>query len=99
MENKKFIIQVSIALVFLLVLMPTVLISMGRNDYLYGITSVAILAMISSGVWLTFYMGRINIGQGAYALIGAYTTAVLVTQLELSFLDIYFCSWFCCSIF
>ena len=29
--------------------------------------------------------GRINIGQGAYALIGAYTTAVLVTQLGLSF--------------
>jgi branched-chain amino acid transport system permease protein len=85
MENKKFIIQVSIALVFLLILIPTVLIAMGRNDYLYGITSVAILAMISSGVWLTFYMGRINIGQGAYALIGAYTTAVLVTQLELSF--------------
>ncbi len=85
MKNKNFIIKVLIALVVLLVVIPTVLISMGRNDYLYGITSVAILAMISSGVWLTFYMGRINIGQGAYALIGAYTTAILVTQLGFSF--------------
>ncbi len=85
MKNKNFIIKVGISLVVLLVVIPTVLISMGRNDYLYGITSVAILAMISSGVWLTFYMGRINIGQGAYALIGAYTTAILVTQLGFSF--------------
>jgi branched-chain amino acid transport system permease protein len=30
-------------------------------------------------------MGRINIGQGAYALFGAYTTAVLVTQTSISF--------------
>jgi branched-chain amino acid transport system permease protein len=85
MEKKNFIIKVSIALVFLLIIIPSVLIFMQRNDFLYGITSVAILAMISSGVWLTFYMGRINIGQGAYALIGAYTTAILVTQLGFSF--------------
>jgi branched-chain amino acid transport system permease protein len=85
MKNKNFIIKVLIALIFLLIIIPSILIFMHRNDFLYGITSVAILAMISSGVWLTFYMGRINIGQGAYALIGAYTTAVLVTQLGLSF--------------
>jgi branched-chain amino acid transport system permease protein len=34
----------------------------------------------AAGVWLTFYIGRINIGQGAYALMGGYVSAVLMTQ-------------------
>ncbi|QDF27548.1 branched-chain amino acid ABC transporter permease [Halarcobacter anaerophilus] len=85
MKNKQFITRVLIALIFLLVIIPAVLIYTQRNDFLYGITSVAILAMISAGVWLTFYIGRINMGQGAYALIGAYCAAVLITQLNLSF--------------
>lgn len=85
MKDKKFISYVVVALIVLLIVIPSVLVLAGRNDYLYGITSVAILAMISAGVWLTFYMGRINIGQGAYALIGAYTAAVLVTSVGLSF--------------
>ena len=85
MKNKQFVIKVLVSLLFLLVIIPFILIYMQRNDYLYGITSVAILALISSGVWLTFYMGRINIGQGAYALFGAYTTAILVTQVNISF--------------
>lgn len=84
-KDKKFISYVVVALIVLLIVIPSVLVLAGRNDYLYGITSVAILAMISAGVWLTFYMGRINIGQGAYALIGAYTAAVLVTSVGLSF--------------
>lgn len=85
MKNKQFILKVLIAVFFLLIIIPFVLVYSQRNDYLYGITSVAILALISSGVWLSFYMGRINIGQGAYALFGAYTTAVLVTQTSISF--------------
>ena len=43
------------------------------------------LSIASAGVWLTFYIGRINIGQGAYALAGGYLSAVLVTQYEVSF--------------
>ena len=39
----------------------------------------------SAGVWLTFYIGRINIGQGAFALIGGYVSAVLVTKAGFSF--------------
>lgn len=85
MKNKNFIIKVLVAIFILLVVIPSILVYSGRNDFLYGITSVSILAMISAGVWLSFYMGRINIGQGAYALIGAYTAAVLVTQLNFSF--------------
>jgi branched-chain amino acid transport system permease protein len=36
-------------------------------------------------VWLTFYIGRINIGQGAYSLMGGYVSAVLMTQAGFSF--------------
>lgn len=43
----------------------------GRWDFYYTLTSVALLSVAAAGVWLTFYIGRINIGQGAYAPTGA----------------------------
>ena len=43
------------------------------------------MAIASAGVWLTFYIGRINIGQGAFALIGAYVSAILVVKAGWSF--------------
>ncbi len=73
------------AVALFLVVIPTLLIAFERNDLLYGMTSVTILATISSGVWLTFYMGRINIGQGAYALLGGYVSAALIVKLGFSF--------------
>ncbi|WP_419906243.1 branched-chain amino acid ABC transporter permease [Hoeflea sp.] len=57
----------------------------GRTDFHYTLTSVALLSVASAGVWLTFYIGRINIGQGAFALIGAYASAILVTKAGISF--------------
>ena len=36
-------------------------------------------------MWLTFYIGRINIGQGAWALAGGYASAVLVATYGWSF--------------
>jgi branched-chain amino acid transport system permease protein len=99
MEKREFILRVIISMIFLLVIIPVILLVIQRNDYLYGITSVAILATISAGVWLTFYMGRINIGQGAYALIGAYTTAVLVVQYDISFWIALFVSGFVAAFF
>ena len=54
-------------------------------DLYYTLTSVALLSIASGGVWLTFYIGRINIGQGAYALAGGYVSAILVTQYGVSF--------------
>ncbi|HCF73583.1 MAG TPA: branched-chain amino acid ABC transporter permease, partial [Gammaproteobacteria bacterium] len=48
------------------------------------ITTASVLSFISLGVWLTFTIGRINIGQGAFALIGGYTTAILSTKLGVS---------------
>ena len=57
----------------------------GRWDFYYTLTSVALLSVASAGVWLTFYIGRINIGQGAYALAGGYFAAILITKLGVSF--------------
>ena len=59
---------------------------LGNRPYDIGVlTSAAALSVISAGVWLTFYIGRIHIGQGAFALLGGYAAAVAMTQLGLSF--------------
>ena len=57
----------------------------GRWDFYFTLTSLSLLAIASAGVWLTFYIGRINIGQGAFALIGAYVSAILVVKVGWSF--------------
>lgn len=67
------------------VVVPAVISATGRKDLYYTLTSVALLSIASAGVWLTFYIGRINMGQGAFALMGAYVSAVLVTQYGVSF--------------
>jgi branched-chain amino acid transport system permease protein len=55
-------------------------------NYILGVlTNASILAFISLGVWVTFAIGRINISQGAFALIGGYTAAILSTRYGLSF--------------
>ncbi|MDZ4093982.1 MAG: branched-chain amino acid ABC transporter permease [Paracoccaceae bacterium] len=66
-------------------LVPVLIAASGRWDLYYTLTSVALLSIGSAGVWLTFYIGRINIGQGAYALMGGYVSAVLMTQAGVSF--------------
>ena len=72
-----------LAIVFLGV--PWAIQASGRWDFYYTLTSVALLAIASAGVWLTFYIGRINIGQGAYALTGGYVSAILVMQAGWNF--------------
>ena len=64
---------------------PVLIATTGRSDFYFTLTSVALLSVASAGVWLTFYIGRINIGQGAFALIGAYVSAILVTKAGMSF--------------
>jgi branched-chain amino acid transport system permease protein len=73
----------SLATIFFVV--PWLIKISGRWDFYFTLTSVALLATASAGVWLTFYIGRINIGQGAFALIGAYTSAILVVKGSWSF--------------
>lgn len=67
------------------VLVPLFIAATGRWDFYYTLTSVALLSVGAAGVWLTFYIGRINIGQGAYALAGGYVSAILVTQAGVNF--------------
>lgn len=76
---------VAVFLGVVLWLVPHLIETTGRNDLYYTLTSVALLSIASAGVWLTFYIGRINIGQGAYALMGGYVAAILTATYGLSF--------------
>lgn len=76
-------ISAFLAVVFILV--PLLIGATGRTDLYYTLTSVALLSIASAGVWLTFFIGRINIGQGAYALMGGYVSAILVVSYGVSF--------------
>ena len=72
----------------LLVLVYLILIPVyfGASPYILRVISTAsVLSVISLGVWLTFAIGRINLGQAAFALIGGYATAILSTRWGLSY--------------
>jgi branched-chain amino acid transport system permease protein len=83
--SAKQLIGVGLFLCAIFVAVPLIIGATGRWDFYYTLTSVALLAIASAGVWLTFYIGRINIGQGAFALIGAYVSAILVVKAGWSF--------------
>ncbi len=76
---------VALFLLIVFVAVPLAIYETHRIDLYYTLSSVALLAIASGGVWLTFYIGRINIGQGAYALVGGYVSAVLISTYGLSF--------------
>lgn len=71
------------ALILYLVIVPIMF--KNNNYFLNIIITSSILSIISLGVWLVFAIGRINIGQGAFALIGGYATAIILTRTGLSF--------------
>jgi len=81
----KGLIGVAVFLAAIFIAVPMLIAASGRTDFYFTLTSVALLSIASAGVWLMFYIGRINIGQGAYALIGAYVSAILVTKAGVSF--------------
>ena len=83
--TSKQLIGVGIFLFMIFIGVPFAIGVTGRWDFYFTLTSVALLAIASAGVWLTFYIGRINIGQGAFALIGAYVSAILVVKVGWSF--------------
>ena len=83
--TSKQLIGVAIFLFMIFIGVPLIIGATGRWDFYFTLTSVALLAIASAGVWLTFYIGRINIGQGAFALIGAYVSAILVVNAGWSF--------------
>ena len=85
MSNKQRWAAVALFLLVVLVVVPAAIAASGRVDLYYTLTAVALLSIASAGVWLTFYIGRINIGQGAYALVGGYVSALLITKGDISF--------------
>jgi branched-chain amino acid transport system permease protein len=85
MSNKQRWGAVALFLLVVLVIVPAAIAASGRVDLYYTLTSVALLSIASAGVWLTFYIGRINIGQGAYALVGGYVSALLITKGDISY--------------
>jgi branched-chain amino acid transport system permease protein len=85
MTRTRKIASVVAFLAIVFVAVPAAISFSGRFDLYYTLTSVALLSIASAGVWLTFYIGRINIGQGAYALMGGYASAILVMNYGWSF--------------
>src|SRR6202795_4995123 len=69
-----------------LILFVAVPIFFGRSPYFITVlTNAAILSFISLGVWITFSIGRMNLAQGAFALVGGYGSAILATRYGVSF--------------
>ena len=96
--DKTKLILLAVFLLVVLVGIPVYIELSGRWDFYYTLTSVALLSIASGGVWLTFYIGRINIGQGAYALAGGYVSAILVVNHGVSFwLTLPLAGLFCAS--
>jgi branched-chain amino acid transport system permease protein len=82
--NKQFL-GVGAFLLIVFAIVPWLIQVSGRWDFYYTLTSVALLSIASGGVWLTFYIGRINIGQGAFALAGGYVSAILISKYGFPF--------------
>jgi branched-chain amino acid transport system permease protein len=80
MKPRTRLLWVAVALVAAIVGVPLFIGATQRQDLYFTLTSVALLAIASGGVWLTFTIGRINIGQAAYALMGGYVSAILVMK-------------------
>ncbi len=57
----------------------------GRSYWLNVFTNASVLSFASLGVWVTFSIGRVNIAQGAFALMGGYVVGTLTTVGGLSF--------------
>lgn len=82
MSPRKAVIVVAVVLAWLV----GVPLGIGDRPYDIGVLTTALaLSVISAGVWLMFYIGRIHIGQGAFALLGQYAAAIAITKLGLSF--------------
>ncbi len=74
-----------VALAFLAALLVLPLF-IGHSRYLLSVLmNCAGLSVVAFGVWLTFTIGRTNICQAGFALIGGYTTAILLSRYGFSF--------------
>lgn len=77
--------DLTVALFIMAALVGLPLVLGDSRYYLSVLMNCAGLSVIALGVWITFTIGRINICQAGFALIGGYATAIAMTQLGLSF--------------
>ncbi|HUN92598.1 MAG TPA: branched-chain amino acid ABC transporter permease [Burkholderiaceae bacterium] len=74
---------VAVAMLALLAVAP---VAIGGSRYMLSVLmNCAGLSLVAAGVWITFTIGRINICQAGFALIGAYTTAILMARYGVSY--------------
>lgn len=67
----------------LLIAVPAAL---STQPYWLGVaTNVFMLSVGSLGVWVIFAIGRVDLAQGAFAMLGGYATAILSARFGLSF--------------
>lgn len=85
MRTSTQLIAFAVFAVLMIGVVPFIIDASGHSDLYYTLTLISLLAVASAGVWITFYIGRINIGQAAYALIGGYVSAILVTAYGVPF--------------
>ena len=80
---KKRDLTIALGMLGLLLVLPLVV---GHSRYMLSVLmNCAGLSLVAFGVWLTYTIGRINICQAGFALIGGYATAILVSRYGLSF--------------
>ena len=77
--------RLPIVAVLLLVFVIIPVLARGSSYWLTVFINAGILGFISLGVWLTFAIGRINIAQGAFALVGGYVTAICSSRFGVPF--------------
>ncbi|MBE8182817.1 MAG: branched-chain amino acid ABC transporter permease [Candidatus Portiera sp.] len=87
LHNLKLSPLASASLAILLVIYILVLPIYVQNDnyFLTVLINSTMLSVASLGVWVTFSIGRINISQGAFCMIGGYATAILMKDYNMSF--------------
>lgn len=81
--SKKRDLGIALGFLAVLALLP---LAIGHSRYMLAVLmNCAGLSLIAFGVWITFTIGRINIGQAGFALIGGYATAIALSRYGLSF--------------
>jgi branched-chain amino acid transport system permease protein len=88
MQKPKSAVAVIFVAVYLFIL-P--LIFHDAKYFLNVIITCSVLSIMGLGIWITFTLGLVNIGQAAFCTIGAYTTAILSLRYGISF-------WLCLPI-
>ena len=75
--------MVGVGAMLLLLALP---LALGDSRYLMSVLMNCMgLSVIAFGVWLTFTIGRINICQAGFALIGGYATAIFLSRFGWSY--------------